>query len=77
MMEESSFRAPGITSHQTAIELIASTTTRTGLTVRHELGTSTDPKAIKATAGEMAILTIKGDTFHPGWTFTISPRLAP
>jgi hypothetical protein len=70
-------RSKLLTSHQTAIELIASTTTRTGLTVRHEPGTSTDPKAIKATAGEMAILTIKGDTFHPGWTYTMPSRLSP
>jgi hypothetical protein len=71
------WRSKPLISRQTIVTLIASTTTRTGLTMRHKLGTNTDPKAIKATPGEMAILSIRDHTFHPGWTVTISPRLPP
>ncbi len=48
------------------VELIASTTTKTGLTVRCELDTSDYPKGIKVSDAEMMTLNIKGDTFHPG-----------
>ena len=56
------------------VELIASTTTKTGLTVRCELDTRCYPKGIKVSDAEMATLNIKGDAFHPEWNYTISPR---
>jgi hypothetical protein len=56
------------------VELIASTTTKTGLTVRCELDTRTYLKGIKVGEAEMASLNIKGDAFHPEWNHTISPR---
>ena len=61
-------------SRETVVELIASTTTRTGLTVRCELDTRDYPKGIKVSDAEMMTLNIKGDTFHPEWNYTISPR---
>ena len=57
------------------MELIASTTTKTGFTVRCELDTRLYPKGIKVSDGEMATLNIKGDTFHPEWNYTILPRV--
>jgi hypothetical protein len=66
-----------LTSRQTVVELIASTTTKTGLTVRCELDTRTYPTGIKVSKAEMATLNIKGDTFHPEWNYTISPRVPP
>jgi hypothetical protein len=68
------WRGKPLISRQTVVELIASTTTRTGLTVRCELDTRTYPKGIKVTDAEMATLNIKGDEFHPEWNYTISPR---
>lgn len=56
-------------------ELIASTTTGTGLTVRCALDTRGDPKGIKVSDDEMQTLNITGDTFHPEWNDTISPRI--
>ncbi|MCU4161968.1 hypothetical protein AiwAL_18050 [Acidiphilium sp. AL] len=56
------------------VELIASTTTKIGLTVRCELDTRDYPKGIKVTDEEMTTLNIKGNTFHPEWNYTISPR---
>src|SRR4051794_725093 len=59
------WRGKPLISRQTVVELIASTTTKTGLTVRCELDTGTYPKGIKVSNEEMAPLNIKGDTFHP------------
>jgi hypothetical protein len=62
------------TSRETVVDLIASTTTRTGLTVRYELDTRDYSKGIKVSDAEMMALDIKGDTFHPEWNYTMSPR---
>src|SRR3984893_845402 len=70
-------RGRPLTSRETVVELIASTTTRTGLTVRCELDTHDYPKGIKVSDAEMATLNITGDTFHPEWNYTISPRVPP
>jgi hypothetical protein len=63
-----------LTSHLAVVELIASTTTKTGRKVRCELDTRTYPKGIKVSEQEMASLNIKGDAFHPEWIYTIAPR---
>lgn len=68
------WRGRPLTSRQTVVELIASTTTKTGLTVRCELDTQTYPKGIKVTDAEMATLNIKRDIFHPEWNYSISPN---
>ena len=71
------WRGTPLTSRLAVVELIASTTTRTGLTVRCELDTRTYLKGIKVSDEEMASLNIKGDAFHPEWNYTISPRVPP
>jgi hypothetical protein len=71
------WRGKPLISRKTVVELIASTTTKTGLTVRCELDTRSYPKGIKVSDAEMATLNIKGDTFHPEWNYTISPRIPP
>src|SRR3954468_12579427 len=68
------WRGKPLVSREAVVELIASTTTRTGLTVRCELDTRDYPKGIKVSDAEMMTLNIKGDTFHPEWNYTISPR---
>jgi hypothetical protein len=71
------WRGKPLTSPETVVELIASTTTKTGLTVRCELDTRTYQKGIEVTDDEMATLNIKGDSFHPEWNYAISPRIPP
>ncbi len=71
------WRGKPLISRETVVELIASTTTKTGLTVRCALDTRTYPKGIKVSDAEMATLNIKGDSFHPEWNYTISPRQPP
>jgi hypothetical protein len=68
------WRATPLTSRLTVVDLIASTTTQTGLTVRCELDTNTYPKGIKVPEREMATLNLQRDAFHPDWNYTISPR---
>ena len=68
------WRGKPLVSRQTVVELIASTTTRTGLAVRCTLDTRDYPKGIKVSDEEMDALNIKGDAFHPEWNYTISPR---
>jgi hypothetical protein len=68
------WRGRPLTSRTAMVELIAATTTKTGLKVRCELDTKTYVKGIKVSDAEMATLNIKGDVFHPEWNYTISPR---
>ena len=56
------------------VELIASTKTKTGLTIRCELDLNTYPKGIKVRDEEIASLNLKGDKFHPDWNYSIAPR---
>jgi hypothetical protein len=70
------WRAKPLTSRETVVELIASTTTKNGLTVKCKLDTRDYPKGIKVSDADMATLNIKGDIFHPEWNYTISPRTA-
>src|SRR3954454_23614519 len=68
------WRAKPLTSRLAVVELIAATTTTTGLTVACELDTNTYEKGIKVTKAEMATLNLYRDTFHPEWNYTIEPR---
>ena len=54
--------------------IVCSATTTTGLTVRCELDTRTNPKGAKVCDAKMATLNIEGRTFHREWNYTISPK---
>ena len=71
------WRGTPLTSRFAVVELIASTTTKTGLVVRCELDDRIYPKGIKVSDDEMSSINIKGDAFHPEWNYTISPRVPP
>jgi len=68
------WRGKPLVTRETVVELIASTTTKTGLVVRCELDTRDYPKGIKVSDEEMDTLNIQGDAFHPEWNYTISPQ---
>ena len=59
------WRGKPLVSRETVVELIAATTTRTGLIVRCALDTRDYPKGIKVSNQEMDALNISGDAFHP------------
>jgi hypothetical protein len=68
------WRGKPLVSRLAVVDLIAATTTKTGLKVRCELDENSYPKAIRVTDDEMATLNIVTDTWHPEWNYTISPR---
>ncbi len=68
------WRATPLTGRLAVVELIANTTTKTGLTIRCELDSNIYRKGIKVSDQVMATLNLKGDEFHPDWNYTISPR---
>ncbi len=68
------WRGRPLTSRSAVVELIAATTTRTGLTVRCELDANSYLKGVKVTDAEMAAPNIEGGAFHPEWNYTIKPR---
>ena len=68
------WRAKPLTDRAAVVELIASTTTKTGLEVACEIDERTYEKGIKVSDAEMAALDITGDAFHPEWNYTIKPR---
>jgi hypothetical protein len=70
----SNWRGQPLISHQTVVELIARTTTRTGLTVRAALDTNHYPKGVKVSDEELARVHIKRHDFHGDWNYTITPR---
>lgn len=68
------WRGQPLISHQAIVELIARTTTRTGLTVRAALDTNHYPTQVKVTDEQLARVRLKPHDFHGNWNYTISPR---
>ena len=68
------WRAHPLTSRLAVVELIAATTTATGLKVACELDSSDYPKGLKVSNAEMDAIAITGDDFHPEWNYIIAPR---
>jgi hypothetical protein len=68
------WRARPLVSYAVILNLIASTTTRTGLTVESYLDTATYPTGVAVTDVEMESLQIERDTFHGEWNYTIQPH---
>jgi hypothetical protein len=71
------WRGRPLTDRLAVVELIAATTTKTGLRVESVLDTNIYEKGIKVSDAEMQALNIKGDAFHPEWNYTIRPRAKP
>jgi hypothetical protein len=68
------WRGKPLVSHQAIVSLIASTTTRTGLTVKAALDTNHYETRIKITDEELAQLNLKRHEFHGDWNYTLFPR---
>ena len=56
------------------VELIAATTTKTGLKIECALDSKTYEKGIKVSKAEMKLLNIRGDAFHSEWNYTVMPH---
>ena len=69
------WKAQPLVSYRVIVDLIAATTTTTGLTVRCELDDNDYPKAIVVSDQQMADLNITRDAFHGEWNYTIHPAI--
>jgi len=68
------WRGRPLVSYKTVVNLIASTTTRTGLKVRAALDTNRYETGIVVTDAELASVNITPDSFHGEWNYTIRPN---
>ena len=62
-----------MTSYQVIINLITSTTTKTGLTVKARLDKKNYTKGKKISDSEMRELRLVKHKFHGEWNYTIKP----
>jgi len=71
------WRGRPLTSHDVIVQSIASTTTRTGLTVHAELDADTYPTGVKIPDAQMKALhddgTLQPHEWHPEWNYTLTP----
>ena len=68
------WRGKPLVSHEVIVNLIAATTTKTGLTVRCQLDTDLYPAGVKVSDDEMATIQLHPNDFHGEWNYLILPR---
>jgi Rhodopirellula transposase DDE domain len=71
------WRGKPLVSHHVMIQLIAATTTKTGLKVHCELDPNTYPAGVKVTDAEIARINLQRHDFHGDWNYTIMPSRPP
>jgi hypothetical protein len=69
----SNWRGRPLTSHEVIVQLIANTTTTTGLRVRAALDKRSYPTGRKVTNQELATINLHPAKFHGEWNYTIRP----
>jgi len=68
------WRGRPLLTHATIVNLIAATTTQTGLTVRCVLDRRHYPAQVKVTDEQMCSIRLRPDPFHGDWNYAIHPR---
>jgi hypothetical protein len=68
------WRGRPLVSREVIVNLIANTTTRTGLVVKAALDTNQYPTKTKVTDEQLERLRLKRHEFHGEWNYTLSPR---
>ena len=68
------WRGKPLVSRAVIVNLIGSTKTRTGLTIKAELDENAYPTGIKVSDEALAAIRLKKDKFHGDWNYTILPR---
>jgi hypothetical protein len=66
-----------LVSREAIVQLIGSTTTRAGLTIRADLDTGTYPTGINVSDAEFAAVHLEPADFHGEWNCTILPQAKP
>jgi hypothetical protein len=67
------WRGRPLVSHEVVVNLIAATTTETGLEVKCELDRNSYRSGVKVTKEEMEGIRLRKDKFHGEWNYTILP----
>jgi len=67
------WRGKPLISHEVIVNLIAATTTRTGLKIEAELDANVYPTGIQVTDAELEKIHIERADFHGEWNYTIVP----
>ena len=68
------WRGKPLTSHEIIINLIAATTTTTGLAVKSKLDSNIYPAGVKVSDQQMAQLKLRRDRFHGDWNYKLLPE---
>ena len=68
------WRGRPLTDYRTVVNLIASTTTKAGLTVRVRLDKNTYQRGIKVSPEELQTIALRQHEFHGEWNYTIRPN---
>jgi len=69
------FRGKPLLTQETVVNLIANTTTKTGLKIQAVLDANEYSKGREISDEEIAVLNISGEIFHPEWNYIVKPRL--
>ena len=69
------WRGKPLVSRAVIVNLIGSTKTRTGLTIKAELDENAYPTGIKVSDEALAAICLQKDKFHGDWNYTIRPRV--
>ena len=67
------WRGKPLISHEVIVNLIGSTTTRTGLTIRAELDSNHYPTGVKVSDETLRHINITPAAFHGEWNYSIAP----
>jgi len=67
------WRGRPLTSHEVIVNLVASTTTKSGLTVQAAIDTEKYEKGRKITDAQMKLLNLTRDVFHGDWNYLLTP----
>jgi DDE family transposase len=68
------WRGKPLVSRAVIVNLIGSTKTRAGLTIKAELDENAYPTGLKVSDEALAAIRLKQDKFHGDWNYTILPR---
>jgi hypothetical protein len=71
------WRGKPLLTHQVIVNLIAATTTKTGLIVRSRIDDRIYPKGRKISDKQLELLNIEPDDFHGEWNYLIYPTDPP
>jgi transposase len=71
------WRGRPLTSHEVVVDLIAATTTRTGLKVRADRDPGSYPTGTKVSDAELAAVPREAHHFHGEWNYTVKGKRLP